>query len=279
MKNASLIAGGRSVKLRLSLLATIAAALLAAPLASADNGVTYYVSLGDSLAAGTNATEVGPPFTDQGYADQLAALERARIPKLKLVKLGCPRETTGSMSDPFPYEGRGGHVLCRFPQGSQLADALSFLHAHKGKVAFVTIDIGANDVFQMVPVPVLLANLASILDQLRAAAGPDVPIVGMNYYGVFLPEAWALGGLPGLQAAIASLVAFNDALESVYAAAGVPAADVESAFQVTDTTLVNGTPLDVLRECEWTWICAAGDVHANTAGYGVIAQAFADVLP
>ena len=268
------------MKVRLTLLATVAAALLAATSARADNGVRYYVSLGDSLAAGTNATGVGDPFifTDNGYADQLAALEQARIPKLELVKLGCPGETTGSMVDPFPYEGRGDHHLCRFSHGSQLAEAVNFLHAHKGNVAFVTIDIGANDVFQSVPLPVALANLASTLDQLRAAAGPDVPIVGMNYYGVFLPQAWVEGGLPGLQAEIANLVAFNDALESVYAAAGDPVADVESAFQVTDTTLVNGTPLDVLRECAWTWICAAGDVHANTAGYGVIAQAFADVL-
>jgi hypothetical protein len=45
---------------------------------------------------------------------------------------------------------------------------------------------------------------------------------------------------------------------------------------------VDGTPLSVLRECQWTWICTppplGPDIHANSAGYGVIAQAFADQL-
>jgi hypothetical protein len=30
--------------------------------------------------------------------------------------------------------------------------------------------------------------------------------------------------------------------------------------------------------CAWTWFCTLGDVHANTAGYGVIAQAFEQVV-
>jgi len=271
------------VKFRLSLLAAVAAALLAVPIASADNGVSYYLSLGDSLAAGYQPT-LGPHnFGDQGYADQLYAIEQQRIAKLELVKLGCGGETTGSMIDPLPYEGRGDHFFCRFPHGSQLGEALNFLHAHKDSVAFVTIDIGANDVFQGVPVPVIQANLASMLAQLRQAAGPDVPIVGMNYYDPFLPQAWAQGGLPALLNEIAGVVALNDQLERVYTNAGDPIADVESAFSVTDTTLVNGTPLDVLRECQWTWICAppplGPDIHANAAGYGVIAQAFAAALP
>jgi hypothetical protein len=55
-----------------------------------------------------------------------------------------------------------------------------------------------------------------------------------------------------------------------------------SAFAVTDFTLVDGTPLNVLRECQWTWTCTPAplgpDIHANNAGYRVIAQAFEDVL-
>jgi lysophospholipase L1-like esterase len=265
--------------LRFTILIGVLAALIASP-ASADNGVRYYLSLGDSLAAGFQPTlRPGQNFGDEGYADQLYALEQAKIPELMLVKLGCGGETTGSMSDPFPYEGRGDHFFCRFPHGSQLADALSFLHAHKGNVAFVTIDIGANDVFQGVPLPVLLANLQLILAQLREAAGPNVPIVGMNYYDPFLPQAWSVGGLSALEAEIAGVTALNDAFESVYAAAGDSVADVEAAFSTTDTTLVNGTPLDVLRACEWTWFCTVGDIHANATGYGVMAQAFAAALP
>jgi len=59
-------------------------------------------------------------------------------------------------------------------------------------------------------------------------------------------------------------------------------ADVQGALRVDDTTLVDGTPLDVLRECQWTWICTSAplgpDIHANSDGYGVIAQAFEQQL-
>jgi hypothetical protein len=49
----------------------VGAALLAAPVATANQGTHYYVSLGDSLAVGVQPN--GPPplnETDQGYTDQ-----------------------------------------------------------------------------------------------------------------------------------------------------------------------------------------------------------------
>ena len=74
--------------------------------------------------------------TADGYPDQVyAALHRSR-PGLKLVKLGCPGETTVSMIN-------GG--ICRYRGGSQLAAAVAFLPAHRGQVLLVTLDIGAND--------------------------------------------------------------------------------------------------------------------------------------
>jgi hypothetical protein len=79
------------------------------------------------------------------------------------------------------------------------------------------------------------------------------------------------------------VVQVDDALESVYGAAGDPVADVETAFSTTDWTLVNGIPRNVERICEWTWMCIppplGPDIHLNTAGYGVTAQAFLDTLP
>ena len=181
--------------------------------------VHYYVSLGDSLAAG----------------EQLA---------------------TNENSD--------------FPHGSQLADAVSFLHAHGGFVSFVTIDIGGGAV-------AIQANLPVILGALREAAGPDVPIVGMSYYSPRLAE-W-FGDPASLPARVVGVVAFNDLLEGIYGAAGDPVADVESAFSTTDTTPVGGVPLDVLRICQWTWTCVAGNLHPNDDGYAVIAHAFEDALP
>lgn len=269
------------------------AALADSPAASGGNdAVHYYLSLGDSLAAGEQPTlPLGQNFGDQGYADQLYALEQSRIPKLKLVKLGCGGETTASMITAVPtitvpgigevpYEGRGDHFFCRFPHGSQLADAVTFLHAHRGFVSFVTIDIGADDVLHGGGPAAVAANLPVILTALREAAGPDVPIVGMNYYSPLLVEWFSdPASLPGH---VAAAVAFNSFLERIYAAFGDPVAEVESAFSTTDMTPVGGIPLDVLRICQWTWMCVppplGPDIHPNTDGYGVIAQAFENVL-
>ena len=35
--------------------------------------------------------------------------------------------------------------VCRYRDGSQLAAAVAFLQAHRGRVLLVTLDIGAND--------------------------------------------------------------------------------------------------------------------------------------
>jgi lysophospholipase L1-like esterase len=265
-------------------LAFVAGALAATtPGAAAASKATYYVSVGDSLAQGYQP--IGGPLSPlgvdgyaQGYANQLFKAVRGRYEQLQLVKLGCGGETTRTMVL--------GAVWCGFPAGSQVAQAEAFLNVHRGEVAFVTIDVGANDTFEYgdQAVPTILTYLPQILGRLRAAAGPGVPIIGMTYYGVGLPEIWnATHNLGAVQGYVAQVVAFNDLLEGIYASAGDPVADVEGAFQVTDTTLVGGTPLNVLRECQWTWICAppphGPDIHANSAGYGVIAEAFEEQLP
>jgi hypothetical protein len=101
----------------------------------------------------------------------------------------------------------------------------------------------------------------------------------MNYYDPALARIWfQTQSLAALQAEVATVVGFNRFLEGIYAAFGVEVADVESAFSVTNLTLVNSTPVNVLRTCELTWACAGPpigfNIHANTAGYGVIAEAF-----
>jgi GDSL-like Lipase/Acylhydrolase family len=291
-----MIRSGFAALVLLAALAFAPASTITRASADVTNGDHYYLSLGDSLAQGYQP--IGGPTThnvlpiygyDQGYADQLFKLERDRYTQLQLVKLGCGGESTVSML--YGSQDRGVAASCGPPLlygalypdgGTQLAEAVHFLREHQGSVAFVTIDIGVNDVLGPSGLGPALTNLPVILSALRAAAGPGVPIVGMNYYDAFAPQAWSQGGLPGLQAQVMGVVALNDAFDRVYSAAGDPFADVMSAFAVTDFTLVDGTPVDVLRECEWTWICTppplGPDIHANNAGYGVIAQAFEDVL-
>jgi len=272
---------------KLALAATVAVStlVLGAPVASANEGTSYYVALGDSLAVGVQP--IGPPplnETDQGYTDQIYSALKAANPKLKQIRLGCGGESTTSMTEGSQLPsvasscGPPSFYVHRYPHKTQLAEAVSFLHAHRGFVRLVTIDIGANDTLGPGGDGEIAENLPAILAELRAAAGPGVPIVGMNYYGVFFPVAWAEGGLPAVQASLSNLLAFNDLLEGIYAAAGDPVADVESAFSSTDLTPIGGVPANVLRICDWTWMCTLGDVHANQAGYSAIAQAFLDVL-
>lgn len=276
--------------------------ILAIPaIASADNnGVRYYVSLGTSLSVGIqpNASGVNQ-LTDQGYADQLFDIIEPNYRKIRLVKLGCSGETTTSMMN-------GGK--CAYEEGSQLAQAVEYLRAHKDKVELITIDMGVNDIlaagcivgtvvdFECIQGAFfqISVNLPVILSALREAAHPDTPIVGMNYYNTFL--AFWLTGLDGqvlaLQSAALANILNNDVLGLTYGAFGIPVADVAGAFNSSDfATIVpfplpppnHLVPLNIAFICQLTYMCAPSpigpNVHANPNGYGVIAATFAATLP
>lgn len=268
--------------------------------AASTPSVRYYVSLGDSLSVGIQPNSAGKNvLTDQGYADQLYEIERWRVPNLKLVKFGCSGETTDSMRGVgIPITG----VRCLPEARSQLSEAAAFLKAHRGSTAFVTIDIGANDLAKCVNGLVIdqacvdqgfasaTGNLPLILRTLRKAADRGTPIVGMTYYDPYL-ASW-LAGTPGQSVAGASaetLSAFNALLKAKYAAGGAPVADVERTFLTSDfqdmITLnpFGLVPLNVAVICKLTWMCAAPpvgpNIHANVAGYAAIAVTFATSVP
>ena len=252
--------------------------------------VTWYLALGDSLSVGVQPDAAGASVeTGQGYADQLHAALLPAHPGLRLVKLGCPGETSRTMID-------GG--ICRYRGGSQLAAAVAFLRAHRGRVFLITIDIGANDpedcgsqapLSKLVScfasgVPGALANVATIMTRLRAAA-PGVRVVGMTYY---LPAlaAWLDGTSGQVIARLSEKLAagYSELLTRAYAGSGARVADVFSAFdtanfgdQVT-VPQIGTVPRNVALVCQWTWACAAPprgpDQHANQAGYAIIAQTF-----
>lgn len=250
---------------------------------------TYYLSLGDSLSTGVQP--IGPESwqfrTDQGYADQLAELTRPRLPGLQVVKLGYPGESTTTMID---------GSLGEYPHGSQLAEAVAFLCEHRGSVAFVTIDIGFNDVPThdleglALGMSAVSRNLPGILSELRKAAGPTTPIVGMTIYDPLLAN-W-LDGPDGQQLARASVfyavLPMNAHLVEIYRAAGMAVADVEGGFSTADFETqvsvegIGTVPLNVARILAWTWAGAppplGPDMHANSLGYAAIAEAFAREL-
>ena len=247
---------------------------------------TYYLALGDSLARGVQPDAAGTSVeTADGYPDQVYAALRRSHPTLELVKLGCPGETTVSMIN-------GG--VCHYGSGSQLKAAAAFLRQHRGRVLLVTLDIGANDpeacsgqpsfsqlaACAVKGVPSAVTHLGTIVDRLKAAAGPGVRIVGMNYYLPALAE-WR-SGLTGRAVAWTAeklAATFNALLGRVYAKAGVKVADVFGAFQTSDFSSHGAAlPRNVTLICQWTWECAAPprgpNQHANQAGYHVIAREF-----
>jgi lysophospholipase L1-like esterase len=274
-------------------LAVMAAAVLTAcsspPAAKPPPPSSYYLALGDSLSQGVQPDAAGASVeTGQGYPDLVYATLLASHPALRLVRLGCPGETTQTMM-------HGG--ICHYSAGSQLAAATAFLRAHRGHVFLVTIDIGANDledcgnqpgITQLAScigqLPKATANVAAILASLRAAAAPGVRIAGMNYYLPALAE-WRSGLLGRATAELSEkfAVAYDDLLKRAYGQAGITVANVFGAFETTnfgDPVTVPGigsVPRNVARICQWTWECAppprGPNQHANAAGYRVIADA------
>jgi len=285
----------------LVVLALLAAACTASPAGALPS--RWYLSLGDSLAQGMQPNGAGITVnTDQGYADQLYARERTRVAGLRLLKLGCGGETTGSF---LTGHGNPDALLlgCAPAGGSQMAAAERFLRRHRRtrEVAFVTLDIGANDVVGCASgatfnvgcvirgVERINANLPRIMRRLRRAASPGTPMVAMTLYDPFL----ALYLNPADREVSVTVNTYaqnlNKALARMYRAGGFRVAHVDAAFQtydLTHTTSVAGqpapVPVAVAEVCRLTWMCTAPprgpDIHANATGYGVIAGAFAAAL-
>jgi lysophospholipase L1-like esterase len=246
----------------------------------------YYLALGDSLSRGVQPTRSGMLVeTNQGYVDHLYAYYRLRHPELRLAKLGCSGETTGTMID-------GG--ICSYPLGSQLAQAVQFLQTHQ--VAFVTLTIGGDNILHCIGVGGIdqtcvtqgLAAIAADLPQILAAlagAAEGVPIVAMNYNNPLL-GLWRFGPAGQLLAnqSLQITLFFNSLLERIYQSFGVPVADVAQAFRITDFRLIPllDLPVNVFLALTWTWISLpppqGPDVHPNAVGYAVIARAFVKTI-
>jgi lysophospholipase L1-like esterase len=271
---------------------TIATLFGGIPAAGAGKGAPVsYLALGTSLAVGF---QPGKGETDVGYVDDLWRTMEPRFPGLTLRNVGCPGETTRSMIT-------GKRSLCHYVAGSQLDAAVAFLQAHPGQAAFITIDVGANDLVEACLrdtfrldracaadlLPRLQMRLTHIVTALTVA-GPGVPIVAMNYYDPLL-GLWGLvpGGRALARADLRVWTKLNATFQTAYEGAGVTLADVATTFRIddfTDTIVVPGRgplPANVATTCLWTWFCAprfAGDPHPNESGYRKIADTFAQEL-
>jgi lysophospholipase L1-like esterase len=255
----------------------------------------YYVSIGDSYAAGY---EAGVGNTDNGFAYQVVDEAAAQSHPLQLVNFGCGGATTTSVLEAKGCSPRGlGPGATPYDEQTQLEAAEAFLREHPGEVDLITVSIGGNDVTSCAgavdPVPCVTTavqgistNVPEILRRLRAAAGPETLIVGTTYPDVILGE-WLRGTPEGQQLAELSVIAFKDllnpALLDAYTQAGGTFVDVTAATgaygpltELTSLAPYGEIPVPVAKVCELTSYCAEGDIHPTPAGYAVIADLVVD---
>jgi lysophospholipase L1-like esterase len=272
-------------RVRLAVVALLIVAFLSGSLPGGASGLAeapapQYISLGDSLALSIQPDADGHDGpTTQGFSEIVWQRRAASTPSLALVKLGRGGETAASM------------IKSTRPGPSQLE--LAELQLRGASASLVTIDVGANEVescrdgssFDQRCVARGLASLREslphIIQRLRAAGGPRLRIVGVNYYNSFLGQ-WVTGAA-GHDLALASVPverSINATLASVYRRAHVPLADVESRFRTrafhtfVQTRRFGRIPLAVALTCRWTWACSSRyDDHTNASGYRVIARA------
>ena len=239
-------------------------------------GLPVYLALGDSIANGqASAPEIVDYATTvagwraNGYVAQFDAVLKDRLNCLPAAstnaRSGCAalqvvnlaRSGVPAMNGQPAKPG----VTTQIVIDEQLPQAVAMLQARnhdanpRNDVEVVTITVGGNDIFGPVtsaclqPVPSGCAaaigtafasfstNYATILARLRAAAGPDTPIITMTYYnplpycaigqanpaaGVFADWFLEGGTLPGFGTLPAG---FNDLIRGISAANGARVAD------------------------------------------------------
>ncbi len=285
------------------ILAAIAILALALPSAAqaAKPKRSYYVSLGDSYAAGYQATGQDEGRTTRnGFAYQLVGKALQRGHRFELVNFGCGGETSRSIlkrKARCAGLGPGGE---KYAGRTQAAAAERFLRRHRGEIGLITVSIGGNDVTACAraadPIacvgPALedvKANGKALLERLRRAAGTKTRIVGITYPDVIL-GSWVSGAQADRDLAALSVTAFrsllNPALKELYESVDGKFVDVTAATgaytpleQTTTLEPYGVIPVAVANVCRLTYYCQYRDIHPRTNGYALIAELVAKTLP
>ena len=281
--------------------------LLVTPTVSQAKTTKYYVSLGDSYSVGYQPSPP-PGGATAGYTAYVAKKEH-----LTLENFGCGGATTDSILTfdgcVAPYGPPAKTDAVNYDGQTQAAAAEAFITAHHGQIGLITVSIGGNDVTSCATqpdptscvtaaMPTIKANVTTLAEGLRSAAGPGVPIMGLTYPDVLL-GAWVNpGGSSGQSLASLSVTAFklliNPGLSKSYATALTPKpAKADEAF--VDVTRDTGAyvpltktvtlapygkiPSAVAQVCKLTWYCTLQNIHAKTIGYNDIGKYITKEFP
>lgn len=256
----------------------------------------FYLDIGASTSLGFQPTGIpahNGKRTSTGYANDLVTYEAKRGIHLVLRQVGCPGETVVTMLTSTDH--------CYIPPGRQLWAAEKYLKKEGSTPGLVTIDLGFNDVRacllpSQVDAACAAAGIASvrndfpkILADLKAAAGPNVHFIGVEYGDPFLAHfLLSAAEFTDASQTLSVMTELDNSLLSAYTAAGIPTANVAGAFRLSDTTDTEyandgEVPQNVVSECAYTWMCTpppfGPDDHPNNAGYAVIATEIEAKLP
>ncbi|HEX4429703.1 MAG TPA: GDSL-type esterase/lipase family protein [Frankiaceae bacterium] len=268
-------------------------------------GHTFYVSLGDSYAAGYQPAANGGlgKTSTNGFAYQLASKATLNGKKLTLVNFACAGATTTSLlRTPGCTQDRLGPGAVGYPKQTQADAAVAYIASHKADVGLITVSISGNDITSCATasgtsgvvacvtkaLATVKANLHTLLPRLRAAA-PNARIVGLTYPDVIL-GLYVSKTSTGATLAALSVTAFksliNPALKAEYDAVGGSFIDVTDAsggyipFTQTTSLAPYGTiPTAVAKTCELTYYCEFHNIHPKTVGYTLIADLIRKSLP
>ncbi len=228
----------------------------------------YYLALGDSLAFGYQ-----PDFDFfHGYVDDFFTNLKGHGVK-NLVNLGCFAETSSTFingSCPVWFLKKSWY------SGSQLKNALNFLHNHSGQVSPVTLDIGAND---------LQGDIKTSNCTISSRFDSDLAKLDKNLTGVILPQLKAALTVNGRLTGDLVVMNYYDPYQNI-CPEQVPyiqkfdehlANDVKGFGIFVDVFgLFGGSRTPNPNICNDTWMCSSmfHDFHASSRGYSVIASAF-----
>ncbi len=240
----------------------------------------YFLALGDSLTWGYQEGRVNdalaahtfnPASFNTGFGDDFARMLAQVAPGIREVNYSCPGQTSADATQA---------TTCPLPPHSawiaptQFASAEAFLQAHPGQVSPISVELGPNDILQLIggcgglsniacvaqklpaTLKALATNLATMVGTIRQLA-PNAEIIVPQLYNPYAAADASTNAL---------LVPINNAIVAATAPFGAVNPDWFAP--------INGGSAQPQTVCALTLFCTPlHDVHLSDAGYLAVTKA------